>query len=129
MEWCSVDLANARTIGARLLQIRTVRRKSLRVVAGLAGMGKSKLSQIERGEVALDSLSDIAALANALQVAPSELIRLPLPAPANGTTDSATRAVRAAVMAVNRGRPGGQVVTRGRVAGQDHGDAGRSLQL
>ena len=73
-------------------------------------MGKSRLSQIERGEVALDSLSEIMALATALQVAPSELIRLPLPAPTNGTTDSTTRAVRGALMTVNRGRPGGQVI-------------------
>jgi transcriptional regulator with XRE-family HTH domain len=73
-------------------------------------MGKSRLSQIERGDVALDSLSEMVALANALQVVASELIRLPLPAPANETTDSATRAVRGALMAVNRGRPGGQVI-------------------
>ncbi|MBV9162335.1 MAG: helix-turn-helix domain-containing protein [Pseudonocardiales bacterium] len=75
---------DARTIGRRLRRIRKGRRKSLIVVAGLAGMSKSKLDRIERGEVALDSLSDIVALANALQIAPSELIRLPFPAPANG---------------------------------------------
>ncbi|HSL07029.1 MAG TPA: XRE family transcriptional regulator, partial [Pseudonocardiaceae bacterium] len=68
------------------------------------------LSQIERGEIALDSISDIVALANALQIAPSELIRLPVPAPANGETDSAVEAVRGALMAVGRDRPGGQVV-------------------
>jgi hypothetical protein len=58
MTWCSVDAEEARTIGARLLRIRLARGKSLRVVARLAGMGKSKLSQTERGEVALDSISD-----------------------------------------------------------------------
>jgi tetratricopeptide (TPR) repeat protein len=110
MEWCSVNVDDGLTIGQRLRMIRNDRDKSLRVVAGLAGMGKSRLSQIERGEVALDSLSEIVALANALQIAPSELIRLPLPAPANGPTDSATSAVCGALMAVNRGRPGGQVV-------------------
>jgi transcriptional regulator with XRE-family HTH domain len=119
MEWCLVDLDDARTIGQRLRRIRKGRRKSLVVVAGLAGMSKSKLDRIERGEVALDSLSDIVALANALQIAPSELIRLPFPAPANGPTDSAVNAVRGALMAVNRGRPGGQIVPvdalRGRV--------------
>jgi hypothetical protein len=36
MEWCSVDLDGARPIGRRLRQIRQARRKSLRVVAGLA---------------------------------------------------------------------------------------------
>jgi transcriptional regulator with XRE-family HTH domain len=105
-----VDVEDARTIGARLLRIRLARRKSLRVVAGLAGMGKSKLSQIERGEVALDSISDIVALANALQIAPSELMRLPVPAPANGHTDSTIEAIRLALDAIDVGRPEGLVV-------------------
>jgi transcriptional regulator with XRE-family HTH domain len=46
------------------------------VVADLVGMSKSRLSQIERGERALDSLSEIVSLADVLEVAPSELIRL-----------------------------------------------------
>jgi transcriptional regulator with XRE-family HTH domain len=108
--WCSAELDDAWTIGQRLRQIRSARRKSLRVVAGLAGISKSTLSQVERGERALDSLSEIVALANALQIAPSELMRLPVPAPANGETDSAVVAVRSALMAVGRNRPGGQVV-------------------
>ncbi|MGH3548184.1 MAG: helix-turn-helix domain-containing protein [Pseudonocardiaceae bacterium] len=110
MEWCSVDFDNARTIGARLRQIRNARRKSLRVVAGLAGISKSRLSQIERGERALDSLSEIVALANALQIAPSELMRLPVPAPANGQTDSAVQAVDLALTAVSHDLSGGQVL-------------------
>jgi transcriptional regulator with XRE-family HTH domain len=108
--WYSVDIGEARTIGARLLRIRVARGKSLRVVAGLAGMGKSKLSQIERGEVALDSISDIVALANALQIAPSELMRLPVPAPANGHTDSTIEAIRLALDAIDVNRPGGVVL-------------------
>jgi transcriptional regulator with XRE-family HTH domain len=105
-----VDLDDPWTIGRRLYQIRKSRGKSLRVVAGLAGMSKSKLQRIERGEVALDSLSDIVALANALQIAPSELMRLPVPAPANGHTDSATEAVRHALQAVSDHLPGGRVI-------------------
>ncbi len=105
-----MDIEDAWTIGARLRQIRNSRKKGLRVVAGLAGMSKSKLSLIERGEIALDSISEIVALANALQIAPSELMRLPVPAPANGETDSAVEAVRSALIAVGRNRPGGQVV-------------------
>jgi transcriptional regulator with XRE-family HTH domain len=105
-----VDVEDARTIGARLRQLRSSRKKGLRVIAGLAGMGKSKLSQIERGEIALDSISDIVALANALGIAPSELMRLPVPAPANGETDSAVEAVRSAVTAASRDRPGGLVL-------------------
>jgi hypothetical protein len=49
-ECCSVELDDARTIGAGLRQIRNSRGKSLRVVAGLAGISKSQLSEFERGE-------------------------------------------------------------------------------
>ncbi|MGH3770656.1 MAG: helix-turn-helix domain-containing protein, partial [Pseudonocardiaceae bacterium] len=68
-----MDVGDARTIGARLRQIRNSRKKSLRVVAGLAGISKSRLSEIERGESALESISEIVALADVLQIAPSEL--------------------------------------------------------
>jgi transcriptional regulator with XRE-family HTH domain len=106
----SVDLGDARTIGARLRQIRRSRDKSLRVIAGLTGMFTTHLWRIEHGERALD-LSEIRALADALQIAPSELVKLPIPAPANGNTDSATKAVRRALRAASHGRPGGQVVS------------------
>jgi hypothetical protein len=86
------------------------------VIAGLAGMSKSQLDRIERGEVALDKLSEIVALG----IAPSDLMRLPVPAPANGHTDSTTDEVRLALLAVSRHRPGGQVapveVLRARVS-------------
>ncbi|PZS40457.1 MAG: hypothetical protein DLM62_02815 [Pseudonocardiales bacterium] len=82
-------------------QIRKSRDKSLVIIAGLAGMSKSQLDRIERGEVALDRLSEIVALADALQIAPSDLMRLPVPAPANGHTDSATEAVRLALDAID----------------------------
>ncbi|MBV9312607.1 MAG: helix-turn-helix transcriptional regulator [Pseudonocardia sp.] len=104
-----MDLDDARTIGRRLRRIRQARGKSLRVIAGLAGMSTSHLWRIELGERALD-LSEIGALADALQIAPSELIKLPVPAPANGNTDSAIKAVRRALRAVSHGQPGGQVV-------------------
>lgn len=103
----------ARTIGRRVRQIRQARRKSLRVVAGLAGISKSRLSQVERGESALDRRSEIVALANALRVAPTELTTLPVPAAANGHADTGIAAVRLALMAVNEGQPGGQVVPAG----------------
>ncbi|MGH3765109.1 MAG: helix-turn-helix domain-containing protein [Pseudonocardiaceae bacterium] len=103
----SVD--DARTIGTRVRQIRRARGKSLRVIAGLTGMSATHLWRIEHGERALD-LAEIAVLADALQIAPSELIKLPIPAPANGDTDSAIKAVRRALRAVSHGWPGGQVV-------------------
>ncbi|MGH3814178.1 MAG: helix-turn-helix domain-containing protein, partial [Pseudonocardiaceae bacterium] len=105
-----MDAEEARTIGARLRQIRDSRQKALRVIAGLAGISKSRLSQLERGERALDSRSEIVALANALQIAPSELTSLPVPGPGDGGTDAAVEAVRQALMAVNHNQPGGQVV-------------------
>jgi transcriptional regulator with XRE-family HTH domain len=105
-----VDLGDARTIGARLRRIRRARGKSLRVVAGLAGMSKSKLDRIERGEVALDSRSDTVALANALGVAPSEITRMDEPAPGNGVKDMAVEAVRLAFMAIDHDQPGGETL-------------------
>jgi transcriptional regulator with XRE-family HTH domain len=102
---------DARTIDRWLRQIRESRGKSLRVVAGLSGvLSAASLSRIENGLRALDRRSEIVALANVLQIAPSELTRLPVPAPENGDADSATDAVRLALMAVSHDQPGGQVV-------------------
>jgi transcriptional regulator with XRE-family HTH domain len=113
-----VEDDTARTIGYRLRQLRNARRKSLRVVAGLAGISSTHLWRIEHGERALD-LSELVALAEALDVTPSDLVRLPVPAPANGQTDSGIKAVRTALMGASRNRPGGQIqpvdVLRGRV--------------
>ncbi|MGH3824931.1 MAG: helix-turn-helix domain-containing protein [Pseudonocardiaceae bacterium] len=115
-----MDLDDARTVGRRARQVRYARGKSLPVIAGLAGMSKSKLDRIERGEVALDRLSDIVALADALQIAPSELMKLPVPAPANGHTDSTTQAIALALDGIEVEHPGGLVlpvaVLRDRVA-------------
>ncbi|MGH3795533.1 MAG: helix-turn-helix domain-containing protein [Pseudonocardiaceae bacterium] len=105
-----VDVEEARTVGNRVRMIRNARRKSQRVIADLAGLSKSHLSRIERGERALDSLAEIGALANALQVAPSDLMKLPVPAPANGETDSTIEAVGLALMAVSHDLPDGQVL-------------------
>jgi transcriptional regulator with XRE-family HTH domain len=103
-----VDANGARPIGRQLRQIRQARRKSLRVVAGLAGISASHLHRIETGARPLDSLTLILALADALQVAPSDLMTLPVPAPGNGPTDGAINAVRLALLAVGHNRPGGQ---------------------
>jgi transcriptional regulator with XRE-family HTH domain len=69
-----------RTIGLRIHRIRTNRDKSLRVIAGLAGMSKSTLHRIEHGQREL-TLSEIMALASALKIPPSQLIGLPIFAP------------------------------------------------
>jgi transcriptional regulator with XRE-family HTH domain len=59
-------------------------------------MGKSTLHRIEQGQRDL-TLSEIVALANALKIDPSTLIRLPILAPTNGPTDTATRAAQALI--------------------------------
>jgi transcriptional regulator with XRE-family HTH domain len=104
-----MDNEEARTIGRRVRQIRYSRGKSLRVVAGLAGLSRSQLSRIERGERFLDSRSQTVALANALGIAPSELTRLPEPTAGNGEGE-AVKAVRRALIAITRDDPAGQVV-------------------
>jgi DNA-binding XRE family transcriptional regulator len=106
-----VDAEDARTIGRRVLLIRKARGKSQSVIAGLAGISGPTLSRIENGHHALDSLSQIVGLANALQISPSELTTLSIPTPGNGQTDVAIRAVRAALMAVGHHQPGGQVLS------------------
>ncbi|MGH3621015.1 MAG: helix-turn-helix domain-containing protein, partial [Sciscionella sp.] len=95
MDESSVD------IGHRLRRIRHARDKSLAVIAGLAGISTGHLSRIERGKRALDRHSLIIALADALEIAPSELTKLPVPAPGNGKMDAAVDAVRHALMAVS----------------------------
>ncbi|MGH3867982.1 MAG: hypothetical protein ACRDQ4_18030 [Pseudonocardiaceae bacterium] len=64
---------------------------------------------IERGEIALDRRSDIVALANALEIAPSELTRLPELTTGNGE-GPVVKAVRRALIAVTRDDPAGHVV-------------------
>ncbi len=104
-----MDVDDVRTIGWRLWRVRDDRGKSLRVIAGLAGMSKATLSRIERGERS-PTLNEIVALADALQISVSELIRLPVPAPANGHTDSTTKAIGLALDAIDAGHPGGLVL-------------------
>ncbi len=104
-----MDVDDARTIGWRLWRVRDDRGKSLVVVAGLAGMSKSHLSRIERGERS-PTLAEIVALADALQISVSELTRLPVPAPANGHTDSTTEAIGLALDAIDVDQPGGLVL-------------------
>jgi hypothetical protein len=50
-------------------------------------MSKSTLHRIEHGQREL-TLSEIVALSSALEITPSTLIRLPIPAPTNGSTDA-----------------------------------------
>lgn len=119
-----MDLDDARTMGRRLRRIRKSRRKSLVVVAGLTGISTATLSRIENGLRVLDSRSEIAALADVLQVAPSELTgRQEELTPGSGgkDNDGAVEVVHHALTAVKLGHlHGGRVcsveVLRDRIA-------------
>jgi transcriptional regulator with XRE-family HTH domain len=74
-------------IGLRLRRIREGQHKSLQVISGLAGMSTSTLHHVEHGRREL-TLSEIVALANALQIDPWKLIKLPIFAPTNAPTDA-----------------------------------------
>jgi transcriptional regulator with XRE-family HTH domain len=105
-----VDAEEARTIGRRVRQIRNARQKSQRVVAERAGISKSYLCRLEKGQRALNQRSLIVALAGALEIAPSELTKLPVSPSADGDTDTAIKGVRRALIAVSHDLPGGQYV-------------------
>lgn len=62
------------TIGARLRTLRKWRGMNLVEVAGLAGLSKTHLSDIERGLKALDRRSYIAGLASALRVSETDIV-------------------------------------------------------
>lgn len=96
-------------IGRTLRQIRHAKRKSLAVIAGRAGISVSYLSRIESGERALDRRSLIIALANALEVAPSELTGAALSSPGLLDEDALLPAVRHALLAVAMHAPQGEV--------------------
>lgn len=64
----------ARRIGENVRAARRASGKSLETIAGLAGRSKSWLSKIENGRIALERRSDIAALAEALEVSADFLL-------------------------------------------------------
>ena len=96
-------------MGALLRKIRFKRELTLEVVAGLAGISAGFLSRVERGDAVLERLSHWKGVASALGVPLSDLLRLELPAPGNGHTDSVLEAVRDALDAAAAGYPGGAV--------------------
>lgn len=68
-----------RRIGDNVRRARRARRLTLQVVADLMGRSVGWLSEIERGLRPLERRSDIRALADALQVAPGDLLVVELP--------------------------------------------------
>jgi transcriptional regulator with XRE-family HTH domain len=72
-------------------------------------MSKDTLNRIENGKLS-PTLAEIGALADALQISVSDLTRLPVPAPANGHTDSTIEAIGLALDGIETGHPGGLVL-------------------
>ncbi|GAB3679423.1 helix-turn-helix domain-containing protein [Saccharopolyspora tripterygii] len=97
-------------VGTKLREIRKARGKSLAVVSGLAGISPSYLSRLESGDRALDRRSLIAALADALEVAPSEITGASLAGPQEAGEDRALSEVRLTLLAVSMGEPRGHVL-------------------
>lgn len=99
-----------RTIGRRLRRIRRSQGKSQQVIADLAGISNSYLSRLESGERALDRRSVIVALAAALDVAPTELTAVAMPAVGDPGTGAGVDRVRLALLSVGMGPPSGAAV-------------------
>ncbi|WP_219417083.1 helix-turn-helix domain-containing protein [Pseudonocardia nigra] len=99
-----------RTIGRQLRVIRRSRGKSQQVIADLAGISKSHLSRLESGQRALDRRSLIVALAAALEVAPTELTEIAMPAVSEPGIGPAVDRVRLALLSVGMGAPSGEPV-------------------
>ncbi|MGJ6968785.1 helix-turn-helix domain-containing protein [Streptosporangium sp. G11] len=74
-----MDLRPDMTIGENVRAARRARGISLEALAGLVGRSKGWLSKIENGRVRLERRSDIAALAEALQVSADFLLGGPAP--------------------------------------------------
>lgn len=66
-------------------QVRNARQKSQRVVAERAGISKSCLCRLEKGQRALNWRSLIVALADALEIVRAELTTLSAPHPPTET--------------------------------------------
>lgn len=70
-------MAEGSTVGENIRAARRYRGMSLDTLAGLVGHSKSWLSKIENGQTRLERRTDIRALAEALEVAPSDILGEP----------------------------------------------------
>jgi transcriptional regulator with XRE-family HTH domain len=95
-------------IARRLRELRAWRRKTLKVIAELAGITEGHLSRLEHGKRRLDKRSTIAALAAALEVSPSELIGQPVrwEDPAMAEAQATIPALRLALVGTELGQSG-----------------------
>ncbi|WP_084210708.1 helix-turn-helix domain-containing protein [Pseudonocardia acaciae] len=106
--------------GANLRQIRHARGKSLAVIAGRAGISVSHLSRLESGDRALDRRSLIVKLANALEVAPSEITASGVSTAGELEEDGSLNDVRLALLSASMSQPAGQVVPAKVLAQRTH---------
>lgn len=92
----------------RLGELRAWRRKSLKVIAELAGITEGHLSRLENGKRRLDKRSTIAALAAALEISPSELVGHPVrwEDPAMAEAQTTIPALRLALVGTELGQSG-----------------------
>lgn len=98
-------------IGNKLRELRKAQGKSLAVISGLAGISPSYLSRLESGDRALDRRSLVVALANALEVAPSEITGATAATTVGELEeDRSLNQVRLALLAVSMGDPRGEVL-------------------
>jgi transcriptional regulator with XRE-family HTH domain len=71
---CRALMDDPTTVGARVKVLRRWRKMSQQTVAGLAGFSQQFLSEVERGQMALDRRSHIAGLARALRVSETDIV-------------------------------------------------------
>ncbi|SHF01346.1 helix-turn-helix domain-containing protein [Streptoalloteichus hindustanus] len=92
-------------IGRRLRALRG--KRSLAATAELAGISQSYLSRLERGERQINSRHLLEALADALRVAPSELMAFPFPSrdPVTAEAQAAISGVETALSEYRLGEP------------------------
>ncbi|HEY9474109.1 MAG TPA: helix-turn-helix transcriptional regulator [Mycobacteriales bacterium] len=100
-----MDVAHPNALGERIREFRRRRRLSLETAAGLAGMSRSMLSYIERGDRTLERRTHIEGLAYALRVSPSELLGQPFEAtdPARADAQAHVDAIRDALVGTEIG--------------------------
>ncbi|MET9779238.1 helix-turn-helix domain-containing protein [Streptomyces sp. NPDC006367] len=97
----------AKLIGKRVRTLRGKRGMTLRELAGLSGVSNSYLSMVEGGKRLLKNSSYINAIADALRVAPAELLGQPfLPVDPHATeAHAAIPALRLTLMGMTLGSP------------------------
>lgn len=82
-----MDDITENSTGMRVRRARKYRGMTLEVLAGRVGKSKAWLSMIENGRLPLEKRSDIAALADALEVPASDLLTRPFPVFSKGAPD------------------------------------------